>query len=148
MDFLTSCCDAASQDASNLRAMAAWLKTLHAARIGMSQTQAVKNMAASSKLLSEGTMLGVVNKHMQQATAIIDQHPAVGDVEDPYFGNSATHQECSKVQVACLLGMSFGYLPSPRPGMLRHLIHPDSKEVMSLLQCCRVSCSAVMMLLA
>lgn len=74
-------------------------------------------------------MLGVVDKHMQLALTIIEQHPWF-EGQDPYFGNQATHLQCSQVQVACLLAMSFGYLPSPRPGMLRHLVHPSSPKVM------------------
>jgi hypothetical protein len=128
VDYLVSTSHGMGQDASNLKAMASWLKTLHSSKLGMSQTQAEKNVKASSKLLSEGAMLGVVDKHMLAATTIIEKHPFVyGD--DPYFDNNATHLECAQVQVACLLGMSFGYLPSPRPGMLRHLVHPRSPRV-------------------
>ena len=62
VDFLSTTCHDMSQDASNLRAMASWLKTLHSSRLGLSQTQAQKNVTASKKLLSEGAMLGVVDK--------------------------------------------------------------------------------------
>lgn len=128
MAFLSSIVHPWSQDASNLQAMGHWLKVLSGSKLGTHQSQAQKNVKASNKALSEGAMLGVVDTHMEKALKIIQEHPFI-EGQDPYFGNNASHLECQEVQLACLLGMSFGHLPSPRPGMLRHLTHPTSPMV-------------------
>lgn len=127
MAYLLSTMHPLSQEASNLKAMGGWLKTLHSCKLGVTMTQAQKNMLTSNKLLSEATMMSIVDTHMDDALAIIDQHPHL-EAQDPRLGNKATHEQCKVVQVACLLGMTFGYLPSPRPGMLRHLVHPSSPK--------------------
>ena len=127
MAHLLSTCHPSSQEASNLKAMREWLKTLHSCKLGVTMTQAQKNMLTSNKLLSEATMMSIVDTHMDDALAIIGEHPHL-EGQDPHFGNKATHEQCKVVQVACLLGMTFGYLPSPRPGMLRHLVHPSSPK--------------------
>lgn len=127
MAYLLSTTHPLSQEASNLKAMGEWLTTLHSCKLGVTMTQAHKNMLTSNKLVSEASMMAMVDSHMDEALAITGQHPLV-EGEDPYFGNKATHEQCKVVQVACLLGMTFGYLPSPRPGMLRHLVHPSSPK--------------------
>lgn len=141
--YLLSTMHPLSQEASNLKAMGEWLTTLHSCKLGVTMTQAQKNMLTSNKLLSEATMMSIVDKHMDDALAIVGDHPYV-EAQDPHFGNHATHEQCKAVQVACLLGMTFGYLPSPRPGMLRHLVHPSSPKA-SLARCtccCSQGCMA------
>lgn len=79
------------------------------AKAGNVKNKTAKNMEMSQKILQGDEMMGVVHKHMDEALHIIEEHPQ---------GRNVSVEDANHVMEACMLAMSFGYMPSPRPGQI------------------------------
>ncbi len=87
------------------------------------KNKTAKNMEMSQKILQGDEMMGVVHKHMDEALHIIEEHPQ---------GRNVSVEDANHVMEACMLAMSFGYMPSPRPGQILQLTHQGTPNVSPL----------------
>lgn len=112
-----------SQQLVNLQAVIPWLDAMKHAKAGNVKNKTAKNMEMSQRILQGDEMMGVVHKHMDEALHIIEEHPQ---------GRNVSVEDANHVMEACMLAMSFGYMPSPRPGQILQLTHQGTPNVSPL----------------